>query len=373
MYRLCESPSTSLSSKSTKLLSGLFAECDKLNQNERIYPRSVYMPALEDVLPKINEGRLLGELDHPNDRDEVCLSNVSHVIKECRVDGNKIYGTVELLDTPAGKIAQALKEAGIPLGISSRGVGNTRRVNEGDEVTDFKLITFDLVADPSFSNAILSESAKITLKSRLDDVAMSLPLNESAGDSSAFRTKINDIKNILDKAPSVTSTLVESIGNLTEENATLSEENDNLRILLSESNKRIKSLTENSSKIQDAYNLLSESIASIESKKDSEIKSINESIDSLKESYETKLSRLDEEVVSLRKKLAIEKRGLSVDNMLPILEGLTDMDEIEKKLDSVKHLGTRRYITAKEVDALTEGLTSGKSRSSKLSRIVSSV
>lgn len=363
MYRLNESPSTSLSSKSSKILTGLFAECDTLNQNERIYPSNVYMPALDELLPKIREGRLLGELDHPSDRDEVCLSNVSHVIKECRVDGNKIYGTVELLDTPAGKIAQALKEAGIPLGISSRGLGNTRRINAGNEVTDFKLITFDLVADPSFSNAILSESAKVRFKSRLDDIERTLPMNESVGDSDTFRTKINNLRSEIDKSPSVTSTLVEAVGSLTEDNTKLKE-------LLSESNTRNKSLSTRMSELQEAYNLLSASVDSLQEKNSLRLKKAQENLNSIKSSYEEKISNLSEEVVSLRKRLAIEKRGMSVDTFLPILEGLTTTEEIDSKLDSVKHLGTRRPINGKNVAALTEGVTS---KPTKLSKIVSSV
>lgn len=384
MLRLCESPSTSLSIRSNKSLSGLFAECDTLNQNERIYPRKIYMPALESILPKIKEGRLLGELDHPSDYDEVRLSKVSHVIKECRVEGNKVYGTVELLDTPAGKIAQALVEAGIPLGISSRGVGNTRRVNEGDEVTDFNLITYDLVADPSFSNAILSESAKVTLKSRLDDIATTLPLNESVGDSNAIRSKIDEIKSGLDNAPSVTANLVESIGSLTGEKQSLQDR-------LVESNNRNKSLMENMRRLQDSYNLLAESVESIQKDYQEKANKISENFDKVKKDYQGKLdkltesynkvkdeylknvSKLDEEIVTLRKSLAIEKRGLSADSVMPILEGLTTVEDIENKLDSIKHLGTRRYApTPKDVTTLTEERDTSKSKN-KLSRIVSSV
>lgn len=374
MLRLCESPSTSLSTRSPKVLSGLFAECDTFNQNGRTYPRKVYMPALESILPKIKEGRLLGELDHPADRDEICLSNVSHVIKDCVVEGNKVSGTIELLDTPAGKIAQALVEAGIPLGISSRGIGNTRRVNEGDEVTDFNLITYDLVADPSFSNAILSESKKIQLKSRLDDVASTLPLNESVGDSSSFRTRIDEMKSKIDSMPDITASLVESIGTLTEENESLKER-------LIECQTRINSLKDNMSKLQDSYNLLSESTTSIQKITESKskailvdnnkkIKTLQENMNSMKESYEAKVSELNEETIQLRKELAIEKRGLSVDTIMPMLEGISTVDDIDNKLNSLKHLNTRRYPSA-EVTLTEESLPT--KQKSKLSRIVSSV
>lgn len=375
MIRLCESPSTHLSTKSNRILSGLFAEFDVKNQNDRIYPRKIYETALQDLLPKINDGRLLGECDHPNDRDEICLSNVSHVIRECKVEGNKVYGTVELLDTPSGKIAQALVEAGIPLGISSRGVGNTRRINEGEEVTDLKLITFDLVADPSFSNAVLSESAKIKLRTELDSVASTLPLNESIDDSFSIRCRINDIKDSLDKVPDVVSTLVESVGSLTQKNLSVVDK-------LKESSLRNKSLTKNMNKLQETYDMLSESSKILESKYNSlnenyklEIKSLNEThankIKSLKESHNKEVSDLNDEIVRLRKELAIEKRGLSQESTMPILEGLTTSSEIENKLNFVKRLNSRHYDVPDNLP-LTEGAKVSKEHS-KLSNIISRI
>ena len=105
MSRLIESVSRPLQVKNAKTLSGLFAVTDTFNQNGRRYPEPVYREAYEELIPKIKERRLLGELDHPLDRDEVFLSNVSHVITECHVGTSKsghqvYYGTVELLDTP---------------------------------------------------------------------------------------------------------------------------------------------------------------------------------------------------------------------------------------------------------------------------------
>ena len=112
------------------------------------------------------ERRLLGELDHPS-HDSVKLSNVSHLITNLDFKGNELVGECELLDTPSGKVAKALVEGGVKVGISSRGMGTlseqadgTKKVNE-----DFRLVTFDLVADPSTRGAFpgLSESNQSTL------------------------------------------------------------------------------------------------------------------------------------------------------------------------------------------------------------------
>lgn len=348
--RLIESSKKPLTA-SGKRLTGLFAELDTQNQNGRIYPKRIYEGALQELLPKISEGRLLGECDHPEDYDEVRLSNVSHVIRECHIDGNQVFGTIELLDTPAGKIAQALTEAGIPLGISSRGLGNTRRISEGSEVTDLQLITWDIVADPSFDKAVLTESAKIALSSKLNDIEHSLPMNESSNENQAIRNRINDIRENLDKAPTVTEDLITTIGRLTE-GAIVTEKK------LTEATSRNKALRANMAKLQESYNALSTKITKMQ-------KTHDQKVAKLQESYES-------EIVALRKSLAIEKRGMSQENVMPLLEGLTSTEEIEGKLDTLRHLGaSRQTLKLPKVDTLTEGAVTRKPTS--LSKIISSI
>ena len=73
------------------------------------------------------------------------------------MDGDVCYGIVELLDTPSGKILQSLVESGVTLGISSRGVGSTKRQGDTDVVQDdFQLICWDFVSEPSTPNAFMS-------------------------------------------------------------------------------------------------------------------------------------------------------------------------------------------------------------------------
>lgn len=107
-------------------------------------------------LMKQNEKEIwTGNCDHPNS-SVVELKNVSHIVKEAHFEGDVVFGTIELLDTPSGKILQSLVESGVQLGISSRGVGSTRK--EGDALVvqdDFCLICFDMVAEPSTPNAFL--------------------------------------------------------------------------------------------------------------------------------------------------------------------------------------------------------------------------
>ena len=99
------------------VLKGIMQRADAVNQNGRIYPRRILEREMENYQKFINERRALGELDHPS-ASVINLQNVSHLITEARWDGDSVIGSIELLDTPMGKIAQSLVESGVKLGIS---------------------------------------------------------------------------------------------------------------------------------------------------------------------------------------------------------------------------------------------------------------
>ena len=142
------------------LMKGILQKADTLNQNGRVYPEPILDREVRNYQKFIQENRALGECDHP-DSSVVELRNASHIVREAYMDNGVCYGTVELLDTPSGKILQSLIEAGITLGISSRGVGSTR--SEGDrEVVqdDFQLICWDFVSEPSTPGAFLMREGK---------------------------------------------------------------------------------------------------------------------------------------------------------------------------------------------------------------------
>jgi hypothetical protein len=137
------------------VLEGIFAQFGVVNNNDRIYEENEYLPHLEYLKKKINEKRLLGELDHP-EKFDIALSKVSHVIESIEYDKEKrqIIGRVRLLDTPSGKIAKELVESGVPISISSRAAG---LVESNKKVKIKRIFTYDLVADPGFENAVLTK------------------------------------------------------------------------------------------------------------------------------------------------------------------------------------------------------------------------
>ena len=150
------------------LLRGVLQRADTLNQNGRIYPRSVLEREIINYQKFIRENRALGECDHP-DSSVVELKSVSHLVRDAKMENGNVVGTIELLDTPCGKILQSLVESGVTLGISSRGVGSTRRQGETQVVQDdFQLICFDMVSEPSTPGAFMLREAKEIQRKELD-------------------------------------------------------------------------------------------------------------------------------------------------------------------------------------------------------------
>lgn len=142
------------------VMKGILQKADTLNQNGRIYPIAVLEREIRNYQKFIVENRALGELDHP-DSSVVNLKNVSHVIKEAYLERGVVYGTVELLDTPSGKILQSLVESGVKLGISSRGVGSVKKQGDYHIVQDdFQLICWDYVSEPSTPGAFMIPEGK---------------------------------------------------------------------------------------------------------------------------------------------------------------------------------------------------------------------
>lgn len=132
-------------------MKGIFIQGGVKNANERIYPVSEISNAVESLNTQIKEGySVLGEVDHPDDL-KINLDRVSHMITEMWMDGANGFGKLKILPTPMGQLVKTMLESGVKLGVSSRGSGN---VNDMDgRVSDFEIVTVDIVAQPSAPNA----------------------------------------------------------------------------------------------------------------------------------------------------------------------------------------------------------------------------
>mgnify|MGYP001986778227 FL=1 len=131
-------------------MKGIFIQGEQQNHNGRVYPLTEINSAVKTLQEKIEGGySVLGEADHPDDLN-INLDRVSHVIEHIQMQGSDGIGKLKLLPTPMGNICTTLIESGVKLGVSSRGSGN---VTENGKVSDFEIVTVDIVANPSAPQA----------------------------------------------------------------------------------------------------------------------------------------------------------------------------------------------------------------------------
>ena len=122
------------------------------NANQRVYPVDEIERAVKTLNDQISGGySVLGEVDHPDDL-KINLDRVSHMITEMWMDGPNGYGKFKILPTPMGNLVRTMLESGVKLGVSSRGSGNVSGNGTGT-VSDFEIITVDVVAQPSAPGA----------------------------------------------------------------------------------------------------------------------------------------------------------------------------------------------------------------------------
>ena len=122
------------------------------NANQRVYPVNEIGRAVKTLNDQISGGySVLGEVDHPEGLN-INLDRVSHMITEMWMDGPNGYGKMKILPTPMGQLVKTMLESGVKLGVSSRGSGNVSEDGNG-EVSDFEIITVDVVAQPSAPGA----------------------------------------------------------------------------------------------------------------------------------------------------------------------------------------------------------------------------
>jgi hypothetical protein len=135
----------------TLKMEGIFIQGGVKNANERVYPVHEIQRAVSAINNQLTEGySVLGELDHPDDL-KINLDRVSHMIEKMWMDGPSGFGKLKILPTPMGNLVEAMLTSGVKLGVSSRGSGN---VNESSgHVSEFEIITVDIVAQPSAPNA----------------------------------------------------------------------------------------------------------------------------------------------------------------------------------------------------------------------------
>lgn len=211
-------------------LSGIFGVCGIRNNNSRIYETSNYKKMIQEMQERIKvDGGIPGELEHPQHMN-ITLENISHKITDINIDeSGTVSGSITLLNTPKGKIAQSIVEGGLPLFISSRAMGNVDP--KTGSVTLEKISTYDLVGTPGFSQARLhlNESQMVDFENKMATIGKAEVGNDvytQISESNIFYVteKENNIEENMEMKE-----LLEKIDVLGERISTLESENDLLK------------------------------------------------------------------------------------------------------------------------------------------------
>jgi hypothetical protein len=144
----------SKSKSGNTVVRGEFASYGKATANKRFYGENIWKQEISRLEEALGDRRVYGELDHPTD-GRTSLKRVSHIVTGMHLENGILVGEAEILPTKEGLQLEVLLKAGCKVGVSSRGFGSVKTDDKGIDVVqeDFKLQTFDFVADPADNTA----------------------------------------------------------------------------------------------------------------------------------------------------------------------------------------------------------------------------
>ncbi len=191
---------------------GQFGVADLATENKRVYPAKLLKREFGRMSESMGRRALFGELDHPAD-GKTKLQRVSHLITNLELKGSEVIGEAEILPTPMGKILEALVQSGAAVGVSSRGYGSTEKDDDGNDVVgeDFRLLSYDFVADPAAKTAypkvfaeekaiVESDDATLLARVRQQDAQLAMLLESELPKVTAEFVTLTESAPVLDEA-----------------------------------------------------------------------------------------------------------------------------------------------------------------------------
>lgn len=148
---------------------GNFQPIGEFSRNKRLYSDDLWNVVLEnkELQSRLAHRAVFGCLGHSDklvdDRD-IQEGKVSHIVTKLEVRENQethkpfLYGELEILDTPAGRILEAMYKGGADLYVSSRAAGKLYPAGNGLDYSivrpdQYHFHCFDIVCRPGFLGA----------------------------------------------------------------------------------------------------------------------------------------------------------------------------------------------------------------------------
>ena len=126
-----------------------------MNANGRIYDPEAMKAAFDDYKKKVDAGEafgIIGDAERSTDTFDTKLSEISHRVTEINYDEltGKVFGKIQLYDTPRGNIAQKLVDTYGSLDIAPSSFGE---IENGKVVKVSQFNSFDIVKESAWPDA----------------------------------------------------------------------------------------------------------------------------------------------------------------------------------------------------------------------------
>lgn len=359
---------------------GPFAQYGTRNRNNRVYPKSLWEKVINSdyVQEQLKNRTLFGEADHPKDRFEVSLPDVSHSVTKLWLDEkNKlVMGEADILDTPAGRVIHTLVKYGSKVGISSRAAGSVTKTDEGFNLVnedDFTFFAFDCVANPGFE---VSRLEAAPTRESVDYKAIKESLLEQVNNCSPENLKV--VEKVLKS--SGTNYYDELIDRIEERKKSFkSSEQENTLSLLEEAYRKAFELENENKKLKETLQNLEGEVNGL-SEVDEEYRSLRESKKVLSAELEIselelreakeRIQSLEAYVHSLKKRLDSSSKVKSLEERVEVLreESLSLQETIRTLTRKAKSKDMYAQAVEERVNKVKEELESVKERNLDLER-----
>lgn len=236
---------------------GEFAFCDRPTANKRVYGRKLYEREILRLSKDLESRKVMGELDHPQD-GRTSLRRISHLITGLRLeDDGRVVGTAEILDTADGRQLAALFKSNVKIGVSSRGFGSLVPNARGDDVVqeDFRLLTFDFVADPANATSY----PEVYNESKVENMVEKKLNSQDSGTKVQEPSRVETV--VTENSSNVISQLIESVARI--EKAVFEQREVEQTALLEEGQQLVVNLTEALEKSQQELAQLKEDFSAL--------------------------------------------------------------------------------------------------------------